>query len=1127
MSNTKDSTNSSDLKSAVLVKSRFAKSTNIERDRGKPSALDGYIPTFKALEVLDIILKNGLESEAGGALSITGPYGTGKSSLAVFLDALFSADNATRSKAQKLLDSKRLKNLEKVHNKHGTTNTGFFLGTVTPPQKEPIADTILTAINDAVVRRFGKIPTNKEFEGASTLKNLMKRREKTKDDPDVRGQTPTELLKVLSKLAAISPVLLIIDEFGKNLEEATESESANSDLYLLQEIAQMGDANESGKPIFLITLQHLSFEDYFAGSSQRKIDEWKKIQGRFTDISFSDSAHETRQLIKTVFSHQGNDFSEKITQWAKDEVSRTERSGLANIVDLELIKSCYPLSPLSLAVLPILCSRFGQNERTLFSFLSEGVSAFISHRSWSNAEDLPCVMLHDIFDYFVTDGLLTRGLSSTSGKWNEIALALRDVPVKLTKQQEQVAKSIAILNLVASGSLRASNRLLEVTNLDDLDAVLSELQDIGLVTHDDYFDEFRVWQGSNINVPSLIEKHLKQIEQKPLISILQEYKQLPHVVAARHSAETGTLRIFKQQFHGKGEVQPIDPLAIEDGLCLFVLDEVNLPKSKQTQKPIVIVQPKNISELDSVSRNFAALHLALNSSDTQDDAVVQDELNERIGKMESEFTRIFEKTFSSENCSWHLSTEKGLQKLSDGRGSGPLSEAASIIYNRTTQVQYSVINKHKLSTAGAKARKQLLEGMLVNSDKKQLGFENNGPDVASYKGFLELNTLHRKEDKSGYTLAKPKDSADVGIRSAWEAVENRFQSAQNLQDNLEEYYRLLRRPPFGMKQAIIPIFLVAALEVHKNQIALYENGNFIINFGTPEAERLTKNPHTFTLKHFGNATKGRKKLIEELQKKFNIPVDKSNRVSDVLAVLMFIMRESRGLNDFQKRTKNLSPQALKLRDAILNASEPDDLLFEDFPEALGLPKVMHGEDYAEIGKFVSAFKEAFSELKDSYEKLLRELKQIIKNEYDPECSFAEMKVQLSVVNTVVADDITGAVLDFFKKPEDGNSKLIERIAQTITKKAPQNFRDDDIEKFRTEFKQIGSRLKRIEQINYKANLGNEHNVISVVVTLGDGDEKMIFANRSEGVKEDLKLGKATEDELISELVKRKFPDSFT
>ena len=80
MSNTKDSTNSSDLKSAVLVKSRFAKSTNIERDRGKPSALDGYIPTFKALEVLDIILKNGLESEAGGALSITGPYGTGKSS---------------------------------------------------------------------------------------------------------------------------------------------------------------------------------------------------------------------------------------------------------------------------------------------------------------------------------------------------------------------------------------------------------------------------------------------------------------------------------------------------------------------------------------------------------------------------------------------------------------------------------------------------------------------------------------------------------------------------------------------------------------------------------------------------------------------------------------------------------------------------------------------------------------------------------------------------------------------------------------------------------------------------------------------------------------------------------------
>jgi len=272
MTDLQTSTNSSDLKSAVLVKSRFAKSSNVERDRGKTAALDGYIPTFKALEVLDIILKNGLGSEAGEALSITGPYGTGKSSLAVFLDALFGPDNDPRSEAQNLLGSERSEKVKEIHAKHGTSETGFFLGIVTAPQKEPIGDTVLTAINDAVIRRFGKMPTNKEFKSASTLKGLNKHREQKRNDSSERGPTPQELVQIVEDLADISPVLLIIDEFGKNLEEATESDSANADLYLLQKLAEKGDTDESGKPIFIITLQHLSFEDYFAGSSQRKID---------------------------------------------------------------------------------------------------------------------------------------------------------------------------------------------------------------------------------------------------------------------------------------------------------------------------------------------------------------------------------------------------------------------------------------------------------------------------------------------------------------------------------------------------------------------------------------------------------------------------------------------------------------------------------------------------------------------------------------------------------------------------------------------------------------------------------------------------------------------------------------
>ena len=111
----------------------------------------------------------------------------------------------------------------------------------------------------------------------------------------------------------MTPVLLLIDEFGKNLEEAAES--ALADPFILQELAEAGSGD--GKPIFLITLQHLSFEDYFAATGENTRKEWEKIQGRFDDISFIESSSETRKLLKTVFTHQDKDFLNSRSSWVK------------------------------------------------------------------------------------------------------------------------------------------------------------------------------------------------------------------------------------------------------------------------------------------------------------------------------------------------------------------------------------------------------------------------------------------------------------------------------------------------------------------------------------------------------------------------------------------------------------------------------------------------------------------------------------------------------------------------------------------------------------------------------------------------------------------------------------------
>src|SRR5262249_52823556 len=82
----------------VGPKTRFGRSANIERDRG-PDAIDGYVPTGRALDVIARIARGLSEAAAGRAFSITGPHGSGKSSLAVFLDGLVAGSSTREFKA--------------------------------------------------------------------------------------------------------------------------------------------------------------------------------------------------------------------------------------------------------------------------------------------------------------------------------------------------------------------------------------------------------------------------------------------------------------------------------------------------------------------------------------------------------------------------------------------------------------------------------------------------------------------------------------------------------------------------------------------------------------------------------------------------------------------------------------------------------------------------------------------------------------------------------------------------------------------------------------------------------------------------------------------------------------------
>src|SRR3546814_11246131 len=89
------------LKDRVRIARRFLRSVRIDTDLADANALDGFVCPQSSAEVLATMARH--VSETGqGAFTWTGPYGSGKSSLAVALAALLNGDAGLQTRAAKV-----------------------------------------------------------------------------------------------------------------------------------------------------------------------------------------------------------------------------------------------------------------------------------------------------------------------------------------------------------------------------------------------------------------------------------------------------------------------------------------------------------------------------------------------------------------------------------------------------------------------------------------------------------------------------------------------------------------------------------------------------------------------------------------------------------------------------------------------------------------------------------------------------------------------------------------------------------------------------------------------------------------------------------------------------------------
>ena len=87
------------LNQCIGIRSTFTRSINIQRDKESVNAIEAYVPTSRAIDVLEQVSSGLNQQPSNRAIALIGPYGSGKSVFSLFLSALLSAKDSAENKA--------------------------------------------------------------------------------------------------------------------------------------------------------------------------------------------------------------------------------------------------------------------------------------------------------------------------------------------------------------------------------------------------------------------------------------------------------------------------------------------------------------------------------------------------------------------------------------------------------------------------------------------------------------------------------------------------------------------------------------------------------------------------------------------------------------------------------------------------------------------------------------------------------------------------------------------------------------------------------------------------------------------------------------------------------------------
>lgn len=717
-------------------------------------------------------------------------------------------------------------------------------------------------------------------------------------------------------------IFIVYDEFGRFLQ-TLENNQLNQTMQDLQDLAELSNHYKDSLHVLLIT--HRNMRQYASKQGGELQKELQRIEKRYA-IYYIESDEDTfvrlSQLVVAQYQLQYTNSVLDISA-IKNGLLRFPLFPKMNATEIDnlVVHGAYPMHPVTLYLLPRLSNLLAQNERTLFTFLEsreKGGLQYHLHKShdWYFA--------HKLFDFFYPD-LNRQSYNEVDGLHINLykRIALRISKVINQKLCMELVRFMTLWNIAGLQSkFKMTDEFIAFSfnwDHEELNGVLKVLQELKAIRYNKVLEQWELFEGSSIDIDELInyKKNETTLSQKEKIELIESLLPVKHYFSNEYNSEKSMTRFAKvvPMYSSQIEGNEIEfkklrtTYQVDAQIINVILDDLaDVEKVKQhimdckDEQTLFCLSNVNASHIDEYLINIHIISMLINDLDLlKQDPLLKDELLIKKAEIENNIYRSLQ-TYScfSKDLNWfHRGEEQEFP--SEYKLSHYLSDLMFELYSETPEVRNDSFNRRFINSVQRKAGIKVLDHLLTDFNKENIGLTGYGPDYLIYattfkNNGLYVNNLNQIQNKH-YRLLREK------------LLETLKESPEGL---LIDLVSILMDKPFGIRSPLIPLLFLGLMRDEWDKMMLYRNNMYVSEVNGEAIYRIFENAHFYEYKYvqLNDSFNG---MFDEIEKIFTNTETHENYQPRQIITSNRLLKWLRGLPRITQMTSNISPEAQQIK----------------------------------------------------------------------------------------------------------------------------------------------------------------------------------------------------------------------